>query len=169
MVLRKRRVGNRHLSDRRSLREALVSFFMPAARWRPVCVSGNIRRGCPGCRARFYLEISGGLANLQIEYEITNNKTIMKKFLLSMSACFLAMQTFAQSEQTFNLVTSVDALNTTDKYLVALQPVMVGKVQYGLWAMGEAKENGKGFTGVEITPDIRNFPKRSPHRLRSRR
>lgn len=82
----------------------------------------------------------------------------MKKFLLSMSACFLAMQTFAQSEQTFNLVTSVDALNTTDKYLVALQPVMVGKVQYGLWAMGEAKENGKGFTGVEITPDITELP-----------
>ena len=82
----------------------------------------------------------------------------MKKFLLSMSAFFLAMQTFAQSEQTFNLVTSVDALNTTDKYLVALQPVMVGKVQYGLWAMGEAKESGKGFTGVEITPDITELP-----------
>ncbi len=69
------------------------------------------------------------------------------------------MQTFAQSEQTFNLVTSVDALNTTDKYLVA--PAAGdgrGKVQYGLWAMGEAKENGKGFTGVEITPDITELP-----------
>lgn len=75
-----------------------------------------------------------------------------------MSACLLAMQSLAQTEQTFSLVTSQSELNTTDKYVIALQPTKVGKVQYGLYAMGEAKDNGNGFNGVEITPDITELP-----------
>lgn len=75
-----------------------------------------------------------------------------------MSACLLAMQSLAQTEQTFSLVTSQSELNTTDKYVIALQPAKSGAVQYGLYAMGNAKSNGKGFEGVEITPDITALP-----------
>lgn len=75
-----------------------------------------------------------------------------------MSACLLAMQTLAQTERTFSLVTDASALNTTDKYVIALQPAKSGAVQYGLYAMGTVKTNGKGFDGVEITPDITSLP-----------
>lgn len=75
-----------------------------------------------------------------------------------MSACLLAMQSLAQAEQTFSLVTSQSELNTTDKYVIALQPVKVGKIQYGLYAMGEARAKGKGFDGIEVKSDLTELP-----------
>lgn len=75
-----------------------------------------------------------------------------------MSACLLAMQSLAQTQQTFSLVTSQSELNTTDKYVIALQPVKVGKIQYGLYAMGEARAKGKGFDGIEVKSDLTELP-----------
>ena len=75
-----------------------------------------------------------------------------------MSACLLAMQSLAQTQQTFSLVTSQSELNSTDKYVIALQPTNSGAVQYGVYAMGPVKSNGKGFDGVAIDPELKELP-----------
>ncbi len=77
----------------------------------------------------------------------------MKKLLLSLVSALTVCSMSAEGT-TFTKVTSPAQLVDGAKYVILTNPKMVGKVQYGVFAMGEAKSTGKGFATVEIAPDV---------------
>lgn len=75
----------------------------------------------------------------------------MKKLLLSLVSALTVCSMSAEGT-TFTKVTSSAQLVDGAKYVILTNPKKVGKVQYGVFAMGEAKSSG--FKTVEIAADV---------------
>lgn len=77
----------------------------------------------------------------------------MKKLLLSLGLAAFGLYAGAQ-ESTFTQITSTDQLVEGAEYVIVSCPKLVGKVQYGAFAMAAPKSNGSGFETYELSDNV---------------